>query len=157
MKQATRKGFGFGFTSGIITTLGLMVGLNYSTGSRSVVLGGILLIAVADSLSDAFGMHISEEAEIVHTAKEIWLSTLATFLSKLFFALTFAVPILLLALNLAVIVNIIWGLVLIASFSFYIARQEKLPSHRVILEHLGIAILVVVLTRYLGELIRQAF
>ena len=62
MKIAIRKGLGFGLTSGIITTLGIIVGLDASTNSKIVVIGGILFIAVTDSLSDALGMHISEEA-----------------------------------------------------------------------------------------------
>ena len=34
MKASIKKGFGFGLTSGVITTLGMMVGLNASTGSK---------------------------------------------------------------------------------------------------------------------------
>jgi len=54
MKRSFRIGFSFGLTSGIITTLGLMVGLYSSTNSQLVVIGGILTIAIADSLSDCF-------------------------------------------------------------------------------------------------------
>ena len=89
MKLSLRKGFSFGLTSGIITTLGLMIGLNAGTHSRLAVIGGILVIAIADALSDAFGMHISEEAEAKHTQKSIWESTFATLFSKFFFALSF--------------------------------------------------------------------
>ena len=59
MKESVKKGFGFGLTSGVITTLGMMVGLNASTGSRTAVIGGIIAIAIADAFSDAVGMHIS--------------------------------------------------------------------------------------------------
>ena len=71
MRHSLRVGFSFGITSGIITTLGLMVGLNSSTRSGLVVIGGILTIAIADAFSDALGIHISEESENRHTAKEI--------------------------------------------------------------------------------------
>lgn len=79
MKHSLRTGITFGMTSGVITTLGLMVGLHSGTHSQIVVLGGILTIAVADACSDALGIHVSEEAENVHTAKQIWGSTIATF------------------------------------------------------------------------------
>lgn len=49
-------------------------------------------IVVVDALSDALGVHVSEEAEDRHTTREIWESTLATFLSKFVFALTFIIP-----------------------------------------------------------------
>ncbi len=62
MKLTTRAGFNFGLTSGIITTLGLMVGLKPSTQSYYVVNDGILTIDVADALSESIGMHFAVES-----------------------------------------------------------------------------------------------
>ncbi|HII15858.1 MAG TPA: hypothetical protein HA362_06115 [Nanoarchaeota archaeon] len=154
MKDSLKKGFSFGLTSGVITTLGLMVGLEASTESKLAVTGGIIAIAVADAFSDSLGMHISEESENKHTVKEIWQSTISTFLAKFFFAMTFAVPVLLFSLATAVIVSVVWGLSLIAVFSIYVARQEKIPSYKAVLEHVGIAMLVVIATHYLGHFIK---
>lgn len=83
MKRSIRKGLGFGLNSGVITTLGMMVGLNASTRSKLAVIGGIIAVAIADALSDAVGIHISEESENRHTEREIWESTLSTLASKL--------------------------------------------------------------------------
>ena len=82
MEHSLKTGLSFGSSSGIITTLGLMVGLYSGTGSRMVVIGGILIIAVADAFSDAAGIHMAEEAENKHTHKQIWLATFFTFLFK---------------------------------------------------------------------------
>ncbi|ODS35937.1 MAG: hypothetical protein A7316_10545 [Candidatus Altiarchaeales archaeon WOR_SM1_86-2] len=151
MELSIKKGFSFGLTSGVITTLGLMVGLHSSTHSALVVIGGILVIAIADALSDALGVHISEEYENQHTTKEIWAATITTFLSKGIFALTFIIPVLLFQLSTAIIVGIIWGLSLITIFSFYMAKQQGVKPYRVVMEHLVIAILVIVVTHYIGE------
>jgi VIT1/CCC1 family predicted Fe2+/Mn2+ transporter len=153
MKLSIRKGFSFGLASGIITTLGLIVGLHSSTHSASVVIGGILVIAIADALSDALGIHISEEFENHHTTREIWESTITTFSSKFVFALTFIIPVLLLPLSTAVIVSVVWGLSLISLFSFYIAKQQKVKPYKVVIEHLVIAILVIAATHYIGDLV----
>jgi len=59
MRHSLRTGLSFGLTSGIITTLGLIVGLHSGTHSKIVVISGVLIIAIADSFSDAFGIHIS--------------------------------------------------------------------------------------------------
>jgi len=155
MKISIRKGFGFGLTSGIITTLGLIVGLNAGTHSKSVVLGGILIIAIADALSDSLGIHISEESNRKSKQKQVWESTISTFISKFFFALTFVIPIIFLPLTTAIIVSVIWGLFLITLFSSYIAKLRKMKPSKVILEHVTITILVIVLTHYVGNIITR--
>lgn len=157
VRQSFKTGFSFGLTSGIITTLGLIVGLHSGTHSKPVIIGGILVIAIADSLSDALGIHISEESDKKHTPREIWESTVSTFLAKLIFALTFIVPILLFDLSSAIIISILWGLFLIGTFSFYIAKQQGNSPKKVIFEHLIIAILVIVFTHYVGDWIATFF
>ena len=156
MKISIKKGFGFGLTSGIITTLGLIVGLNAGTHSRMVVLGGILSIAIADALSDALGIHISEEST-KKQSKKTWESTFSTFFFKLIFALTFVIPVLLLELNLAVIVSIIWGFFLLTAFSFHIAKKNKDKPSKVITEHLIIATIVIIATHFIGQWISKIF
>ena len=157
MKLSIRKGLGFGLTSGIITTLGLIIGLGSSTDSKLVVIGGILIIAVSDALSDALGIHISEEFENKHTVREIWESTVFTFLSKFVFALTFVLPTLLLSLPVAILVSTIWGLSLIIGFSYYIAKQGGARPFKVILEHLFIVVVVIIATFYLGKWVKATF
>jgi len=151
MKDSLRTGISFGLTSAVITTLGLMVGLHSGTQSRIVVLAGILTIAVADAFSDALGIHISEEAENIHSAKEIWGATAATFLTKFLFAMTFLVPVLLISLSAAIIVNLIWGLSILTVLSYIIARSQGKPPWKIIGEHLLIAIVVIAVTHWLGE------
>jgi VIT1/CCC1 family predicted Fe2+/Mn2+ transporter len=155
MKHTLKTGLSFGLTSAIITTLGMMVGIYSGTRSRVTVLGSILIIAIADALSDALGIHMSEESENVHTPGEIWESTLYTFLSKFIFASTFIVPILVLDLKLAVIVSIIWGLSLLTVFSFYLARNEKTAVWKVICEHIFVALVVIIATHSVGLFIRR--
>lgn len=155
MKHSFKIGFSFGLTSGIITTLGLIVGLHASTHSRLVVIGGILIIAITDAFSDAMGIHMSEESEGKHSTKEIWESTICTFLTKFIFALTFVAPVLLLPLTTAIIVCVLWGVVLITLFSLYLARQQGTRFWRVASEHLLIMGLVIIVTHYVGDLVNK--
>jgi len=134
-----------------------MVGLHSGTHSKLVVIGGVLTIAIADAFSDALGIHISEESENRHTAKEIWESTISTFLSKLVFALTFIVPIILFPLTQAIIVSVIWGILLLGIFSFYITKEQKIKRWIVIAEHLLIALIVIVITHFVGDWIGSTF
>jgi len=157
MIHSFKTGFSFGITSGIITTLGLIMGLHSGTHSKLVIIGGILTIAVADALSDALGIHISEESENRHTTKEIWLSTISTLLSKFVFAMSFIIPVLLFHLTVAIIVSIVWGLSLLGIFSFYIAKEQQANPWKVIMEHLLIAVIVILATHFIGDWIGVRF
>lgn len=155
MRNSIIKGISFGLTSGVITTLGLIVGLHSTTGSLKVVMGGIFVIAIADALSDALGVHISEESENNHTVKEIWVATIFTFIAKFVFSLMFIIPFLFLPLLIAIQTSVVFGLFIIAVFSFYIAREQKISSFEVVGEHLLIAVVVVFLTHFIGDWIAK--
>jgi len=156
-KHSFEVGFSFGITSGIITTLGLIVGLSSGTQSKATVIGGILTIAIADSFSDALGIHISEESEGKHTDREIWQSTIFTFLAKFIFASLFVLPILYFDLPAAVIVSVIIGLSLLSILSYLLSRKQNSKAWNVVLEHLAVAIVVILLTHYAGIWIASIF
>ena len=147
MKKAIKTGFSFGLTTGIITTLGLMVGMFYGTHSKLVVVGAILTIAVADALADSLGVHISQETTS-KDHKNVWLATVTTFIIKFLFTLTFLIPVLLFSLQTAIIVSIIYGLTLLGILSYKIGRKK--PWYAVC-EHVGIALVVIVATYFVGK------
>jgi VIT1/CCC1 family predicted Fe2+/Mn2+ transporter len=151
MKDSLRTGITFGLTSAVITTLGLMIGLNSGTHSKVVVLAGILTIAIADAFSDALGIHISEEAENKHTIKQIWTATISTFLAKFLFALTFVVPVLLFTLSTAIVISLIWGLSILTILSYVIAKSQNKPPWKIVGEHLMIGIVVIGITHLVGN------
>mgnify|MGYP001172909152 CR=1 FL=1 len=158
MKKSYKAGISFGLVSGVLTTLGLLIGLGVSTQSKVAVVGGILTIAIADALSDSFGVHLSQESSGDNTQKQVWEATFATFFSKFFFALTFLIPILIFNISLALIVSVIWGLILISVLSLLISNGEggskgrKLP---VLAEHLFLFLLIVGLSYLVGLLIEK--
>ena len=155
--KGARSGVYFGATSGVITTVAMIAGLYAGTESVVAVLGGILVIAVADAMSDALGMHIAQEADPESTSDHIWAATFSTFFTKFVVAITFAVPVMWLPLQTAVIVSMGWGLVIIAVLSFFLARGQQNAVLPVVLEHLGIAIAVIVISYYIGVWIHTAF
>ena len=156
VKSSFKTGLSFGLTSGVITTLGLMVGLHSGTHSRTVVIGGIVTIAVADALSDALGIHIAEESKNNGNVSEIWESTIATFVAKFLIAMTFVAPVLLLPLEEAMKVSVVWGLSLLAALSYLLARAQQIPAWKVIAEHVIIGISVIASTHYVGDWIHSA-
>jgi vacuolar iron transporter family protein len=154
---AFKKGFGFGLTSSVITTLGLMVGVIYGTNSKTAVITSVLTIALADSFSDALGIHISEEASGTESAKSVWLSTVYTLIFKIGFTLTFLIPVLALPLQGALVASLIWGFFLLGIFSYAVGKKEGQNPFGVVLEHYLVAIMVLFLTYIMGNLISELF
>lgn len=149
IKNSWRSGLSFGLASGVITTLGLTVGLATGTSSRTVVVGGILTIAIADAFSDALGVHISAESQKL-SQKKVWETTLASFGTKFVVAMIFIFPVLFLSLVPAVILNALIGMTILSVYSFFLARSRGDKPIWVILEHLGIGIFVIAATYFVG-------
>lgn len=144
--------FSFGATAAIITNLSLIAGLRTSGHARLSIIGAMLVIALADNISDSAGIHIYQESECVET-KEVWLSTFTNFLTRVLVSLTFISLVFFLSINAAVICSIIWGLSLLALMSYFIARDKKIDPYLAILEHLGIATIVIIGSNFVGKLI----
>jgi vacuolar iron transporter family protein len=157
MKDSIKSGLGFGITSGIITPLGLIIGLHSSTDSNIAIIGALLIIAFADTLSDSLGMHTSKEFNKSNSTTDVWIATITSFVSKAFVAISFIIPFLIFSQIIAIIINVTWGLSLLAIFSFYIAKTRKAKILPVIIEHVGIAILVLILSQCLGSWIGKTF
>jgi VIT1/CCC1 family predicted Fe2+/Mn2+ transporter len=157
LREPVKKGLFFGLTSATITTLGLIVGLHSFTGSQLIIIGSIITIAIADAFSDALGIHISEEAELMHSAREIWEATMYTFFAKFLFALTFIIPVLMLDFSTAFMVILGWGFLVLAVLSYFVAKHQRGRPWKVIAEHLVIAFVVVNITHFIGDWIADAF
>ena len=157
MKKAAVAGLNFGLTSGVITTLGLMVGLHSGTHSKLVVIGGIITIAIADSMSDALGIHISQESDNTADKWDVWIATVVTLFSKMFMAITFIIPVLIFELSNAIFISVAWGLLVIAVISYLLAKNQGERPIFVMGEHVAIAVVVIIATHYVGEWVGNYF
>ena len=156
MRKTLEEGLSFGLTSSAITTVGLMVGLDAATSSKLAVAGGIISIAVADAMSDALGVHTLEETN-KEKRKHVWESTISTFAAKFFFTLTFFIPLLLFDLRAAIWTSIVWGLILLTILSHRVAKASKENPIKTICIHVSLAIVVVILSYYVGKLVAYYF
>jgi VIT1/CCC1 family predicted Fe2+/Mn2+ transporter len=148
--------FSFGATSGIITNLGLISGLWSGAHPRLAIIGAMLLIAIADNISDSVGIHIYQESELLNT-REIWISTFTNFLARILVSSTFILLVIILPIKPAVICAISWGLLLLGVLSYTIAKDEEINPYLAMLEHVGIAIAVVILSNYVGGFLISKF
>lgn len=157
MKEAMKRGLGFGSTSGIITTLGLIIGLNSGTGLKLAVIGGIITVAIADAFSDALGIHISEETSKRSGRKAVLQAATSTFFAKLIVASTFIIPIAVFPLDKGVIISLVWGFLLLISFNYILSKVKGEKALRTIIYHVVIATIVITITYYVGKIVKFYF
>ena len=142
--------FSFGTTSAIITNLSLIVGLDTMAHPKLGIIGGILIIALADNISDSLGIHVYQESECI-TRREVWISTFTNFLARFLVSLTFILLVTILPINWAVTCAIIWGLTLLGILSYSITRAEEVNPYVAMFEHIAIAVIVIALSHIAGR------
>jgi vacuolar iron transporter family protein len=152
--QSTK--FSFGSTSAIITNIALIIGLNTAANAKLAIIGSLLVIGLADNFSDSLGIHIYQESEGL-AKKDVWILTFTNFFSRLIISLGFILIILFFPLSLAVIFSLIYGLLVLSAVSYLIALDRKMSIRFTILEHLIIAIVVIILSKFLGAIIVSKF
>jgi len=146
--------FSMGATSAILTSLALIAGMARGDDTRLNVIAGLLIIAVADNVADSLSIHISKEAEGV-SRKNVWISTIGNFISRLVLALTFTLIVLLLPSFPAFVTSVAWGTLMLVVLSYSIAKKRDTHPFREIFWHLLVAFIIIAGSKILGDFIAQ--
>jgi VIT1/CCC1 family predicted Fe2+/Mn2+ transporter len=150
------KNYIFGSTAAIITNISLIVGLGSVQTGKGPILGGLLTIALADNISDSLGIHMYKESE-GYEGKLSLLATSLNFLSRLLVSCSFIAIVLIFSISNSIIIAIVWGLLLLTLISYLIAKSNNDNSILEIIKHLLIAVIVIILSRYVGYGISKYF
>ena len=148
--------FSFGATSAIMTNLGLVCGLNAAANPKRAIIGSMLIIAVADNISDSLGIHVFQESERIGET-EVWFSTFTNYATRVLVSLTFLLLVALLPMNAAVLCSVLWGLALLTAMSYAIARDRGESVLATVVEHVVIAGCVVAASHFVGRLLAARF
>ena len=143
----------FGGTAAIVTSMGVIVGLNAATAQKSSIIGSLLIIALADNLTDSLGVHVYQESERL-AEREAFRTTVANFATRLLVSLSFVALVMFLPTPAAAIgASLAWGLLLLAALSYRLAKARKVDPKAEICKHSGVALAVIVLSGAIGTYI----
>ena len=95
----------FGGTAAIVTSVALIFGLDAATATKGTIVSGLLIVALADNLTDALSMHVYQESERRLEPREAFIATSSNFVTRLLLALTFVLLVVMLPLASAVVVQ----------------------------------------------------
>jgi len=148
--------FSFGATSSTVTSLGIIFGLLTSGNPKASVIGSLLVIAVADNIADSLGIHIYRESTAAKK-ENTRMFTISNFITRFGITLTFVAFFATLPLDYAATFSTVIGLGILVFLSYLIGVQRKTSIPREIVIHLGIAVPVIVISHFLGQLIFTIF
>jgi VIT1/CCC1 family predicted Fe2+/Mn2+ transporter len=146
------RNFSFGGSAAVVTSASLIIGLDAAAASRATIVGGLLIVAIADNLTDSLSMHMYQESERLD-ARKAFRATLINFATRLSLSLSFVLLVLLLPLRMALIASSIWGLLLLAGLTYLVARDRGQPVIPELLKHITAAVAVLVVSKAIGHLI----
>jgi VIT1/CCC1 family predicted Fe2+/Mn2+ transporter len=129
--------------------MGLIVGLDAATASRATIVSGLLIVGLADNITDSLSIHIYQEAERLE-GKSAFRATVTNFLARLLVTLSFVVWMLFLPPASLGTVSLAWGLTLLGLLTFLLARARKVPVGSEIAKHVAVAVTVIVVSRAVG-------
>ena len=153
MTHLTR--FSFGATSAIITCLAFVISLS-KIDNPNLIIGSLLVIAIADNISDSLGIHIYQESDL-KKSEIVRSSTFFNFLTRFLVILIFILFVKFLPITYAIIFSIVWGLSLLLVLSYLIAKEQNVNPYSAIFWHISIAILVIIASNFLSGWIMSAF
>ena len=151
MKMQIRN-FSFGGASGIVTNMGLIIGFDAATATKATILSGLLIVAIADNLTDSLSIHIYQESERL-PPREAFLATLTNFAARLCLSLSFVFMVAMLPLRVAVIASLAWGMLLLTGLTYVVARDRQLSPLLEILKHIAVAVAVILASKMIGHIV----
>lgn len=123
--EMERQGFYFGVLTSVITIFSFLASIVWSGEKRvKEIISSIVVLAACDSMSDAYGLYISNQATQHYlTNKDALLAAFYGFFSKFITQLLFIVPFLgFVTYKNSMIISIIMGISIVALASYNISK-----------------------------------
>ena len=135
--------------------MGLILGLQAAASPQKTIVGALLIVALADNLSDSLSVHVYQESERLD-GREAFVSTVANFAVRLLVAMTFVFLVVALPGEFLPWAAAGWGMLLLAWLTHRIALARGAPVGKEIAKHFVIAVVVLAVSRALGTWIAGA-
>jgi hypothetical protein len=145
----------FGGPAAIVTSMALIVGLGTATTAKAAIIGSLLVIGLADNLTDSLSVHIYQEAErLAH--RQALRTTIANYVARLTVTASFVLLVLLLPMQAAAFAAVVWGIFLLSGLSYLLATARQISATGEIVKHAGVALGVIVISKAIGLAIQGA-
>lgn len=140
----------YGGTAAVVTSTALISGLSVADATKPVIVTSLLIAAFADNLTDALSIHIFQESEQLDQ-KEAFIGTITNFLTRLLLCVSFVLLVGVFPLEQASKVAIAWGMLLLATLTYFVARERKVKPLLEVVKHMVVASAVILASLVIGH------
>jgi len=142
----------FGAVSAIVTSIGLIVGLGTAGISTPTIIGGLLIVGLADNLTDSLSIHVYQESEKLEQ-QAAFEATISNFVTRLLISISFVIFTLAFSSATAVFISLAWGIALLTGLTWLVARSRGANVTTEVFKHLAVAAVVIAASRATGILV----
>jgi predicted membrane protein (TIGR00267 family) len=133
------QGIAFGLMDGLITMLGIIMGISTATGDAKLVITAGIIGGIANGFANSIGLYASELAERgqqiqdkkrgkqthIHTMKEIWIASGLAFVSSIVALILPIVPFMLFPIQQSMIVAFVISSLLLFFLGYEVGRISE--------------------------------
>jgi len=144
----------YGAVSAVMTGLAIIIGLSSTISAKTNIIVALLVIAIADNISDSFGIHFQEESQLLSKDK-VRNATLLNFVSRFVTTAILILFVIIFSMTLAIILSILFCFFVIISLSYIISKRQNTNPYKAVFGHLATAIALMVASYILREVISK--
>jgi hypothetical protein len=132
----------FGAASAIVTSMGMIVGFGTAGVSSPTIIAGLLIVGLADNLTDSLSIHIYQESERLEQ-RAAFRATIGNFAARLIISLSFVFLALMFSTAAMILICLVWGALLLATLTWFVAKNQNANVVTEALKHLAVAAVVI--------------
>ena len=136
----------FGGTAAVVTSMALISGLSAADATKPIIVSALLIAALADNLTDALSIHTFQESEQLNQ-KNAFTGTITNFITRLLLSISFVFVVGLFPLEHVDKVAIVWGMLLLATLTYLVARERKVKPMLEVVKHLLVASAIIIASK----------
>jgi len=130
--------------------MALIGGLSAADATKPVIVSALLIAALADNLTDTLSIHVFQESEQLDQ-KAAFSGTITNFITRLLLCISFAALVGLFPPVHVAKAATAWGMLVLATLTYLVARERKTKPWLEVVKHLSIASAVIIVSGAIGH------
>ena len=132
----------FGAASAIVTSMGMIIGFGVASISKPTIIAGLLIVGLADNVTDSLSIHIYQESERLEQ-QAAFRATVGNFATRLIISLSFVILVVWFSSTGMLLACLIWGVLLLTTLTWFVAKNRNANVSTEVLKHLAVAAAVI--------------